>query len=69
MFLRQVDNFAISIQDKKLADSLLDILDSDSKQKLKHQELLSSFNGLDVHQSSLHQNILQIVFNQNPKRT
>ena len=51
ILIRQVGDFAIAIQDKKLVDSFLEVLDSNLKQK-KREGLISSFDGLDVHQSS-----------------
>ena len=49
--LRQVDDFAIASPNKKHANSFLDVLDGHLKQKMKHQDNLSSFNGLDVKQT------------------
>ena len=39
--LRQVDDFTIASPNKEHADSFLDILDGNSKQKLKLQGILS----------------------------
>ena len=41
IFLGQVDDFLIATQDKKLADSFLDVLDSNLKHELKRQGLNS----------------------------
>ena len=57
IFLRQVDDFAIASPIPELASSFLDTLDKNLKQKLKGQGLLSSFNALDVQQTSLHTKI------------
>jgi len=57
IFLRQVDDFAIASPTPELASSFLDELDKHLKQKLKRQGLLTNFNGLDVHQTSLYTKI------------
>jgi len=57
IFLRQVDDFAIASPTPDLASSFLDELDKHLKQKLKRQGLLTSFNGLDVTQTSLYTKI------------
>ena len=54
MLLRQVEDFSIATPNKELEDSFLDIVDGHLKQKLKSQETLSAFNGLDVRQTSCH---------------
>ena len=58
IFLRQVDNFAITSPSAKLADTFLDKLDKHLKQKLKRQGLLLSFNGLDIHQTKFFTKVL-----------
>ena len=54
IFLRQVDDFAIASPKKEHTDSFLEVLDGYLKQKLIFQGILSSFNGLDVQQTTCH---------------
>ena len=46
--LRQIDDFAIASASPVAANKLMDKLDSNLKQPLKRQILLSSFNGINV---------------------
>ena len=51
IFLRQVDNFAITTSDPKTADILLDMLDERLSISIKRQGYLDMFNGIDVTQT------------------
>ena len=53
-FLKQVEDFVIACSDKTTTNKLLDHLDSTLKQPLKCQDNLSSFNSLNIEETSLH---------------
>ena len=48
-----MDDFAIASPNKELSDSFLDALDENLKQKLKSQDVLSSFNALDAQKNHI----------------
>lgn len=52
LLLQQVDDFAISAKNEETINHLLDKIDGHLKQKLKRQGLLSSFNGINIQQTS-----------------
>ncbi len=51
IFKRQVDDFAIAVPDKKMADILLDLIDDQLTIPLKQQGLPDMFSGVDVVQT------------------
>ncbi len=51
VFMRQVDNFAISAPNQRTADILMDMLDEKLTMPIKQQGLLDMFNGVDVVQT------------------
>jgi hypothetical protein len=51
IFMRQVDNFAISAPDQRTANILLDMLDEKLTMPIKRQGLLDMFNGVNAVQT------------------
>jgi len=50
-FIRQVDDFAIGCPDKKIAEEIIDIIDSYMTIKIKHLGVITRFNGVDITQT------------------
>jgi hypothetical protein len=51
LFMRQVDDFAISATSQRIANHLLDLLDDKLSIPMKRQGLVTLYNGLDIHQT------------------
>jgi len=51
LFLRQVDDFAVSCQDQATADKIIQAIDKKMTIKIKNLGMLSRFNGIDIMQS------------------
>ena len=50
-FIRQVDDFAIGCKSKKIAEDIIDIIDSHITIKIKHLGVITRCNGVDIHQT------------------
>jgi hypothetical protein len=51
LFMRQVDDFAITAPDAKTSDTLMDMIDDRLKIPIKCQGYLDMYNGVDAHQT------------------
>ena len=51
IFLRQVDDFAISAADETTCNEIIDKLDKHLKEPIKNEGIISSFNGTEVQQT------------------
>ncbi len=50
MFLRQVDDFAISCEDEATCEEVINDINSEMTINIKKLGMISRFNGVDVHQ-------------------
>jgi len=50
-FIRQVDDFAIGCPDKRIAEEMIDIIDSHMTIKIKHLGVITRFNSVDITQT------------------
>jgi hypothetical protein len=61
---QQVDNFAIAALDKQTVNILIDMINDKLMIPMKRQGYIDMYNGINVLQTQLHQDLLHVVHHQ-----